>query len=40
MSVVKGATELKETLDSTIATMTRDDFNTIMNDAIAVQPEI
>ena len=40
VSVGKGNTELQKMLDDYLATMTEADFNKIMNDAIAVQPEI
>ena len=38
ISIMKGNTELKEALDSVLSTMTADDFNAIMADAIAIQP--
>ena len=38
VSVKKGNTELKEAIDSVLSTMTADDFNTLMNEAIAIQP--
>lgn len=38
ISVMKGNTELKEALDSVLSTMTADDFNDLMADAIAIQP--
>ena len=38
ISVMKGNTELKEAIDSVLSTMTADDFNTLMNEAIAIQP--
>jgi len=40
VSVGKGNTELQQMLNDYLATMTEDDFNRIMNEAIAVQPEI
>ena len=40
ISVVKGNTTLKDAMDSVLSTMTSDDFNEIMNEAISVQPEI
>ncbi len=40
ISVVKGNTALKQAMDDVLSTMTADDFNNIMNSAIAVQPEI
>ncbi len=38
VSVKKGNTELKDAIDSVLGEMTADDFNTIMNEAIAIQP--
>ena len=38
ISLMKGNTVLKEALDSVLSTMTADDFNAMMADAIAVQP--
>ena len=38
VSVMKGNTELKDAIDSVLSTMTEDDFNEIMDEAIAVQP--
>ena len=40
VSVGKGNTELQQMLDTFLDTMTEDDFNKIMNEAIAIQPEI
>ncbi len=40
ISVVKGNTQLKDAMDAVLSTMTAEDFNTIMDQAIAVQPEI
>ena len=40
MSVAKGNTELLDAMNSVLSTMTEDDFNTIMDQAIAVQPEV
>ncbi|MBQ8835157.1 MAG: transporter substrate-binding domain-containing protein [Oscillospiraceae bacterium] len=40
ISVLKGNTQLKEAIDSVLSTMTVDDFNALMDEAIAVQPEI
>ncbi len=40
MSVVKGNTSLLDALNSYLSTMTADDFNALMDEAIAVQPEI
>ena len=38
ISVMKGNTELKDAIDSVLSTMTADDFNAMMDEAIAVQP--
>lgn len=38
ISIMKGNTVLKEALDSILSTMTADDFNDLMAEAIAVQP--
>ena len=38
VSVMKGNTALKDAIDSVLSTMTADDFNEIMDEAIAVQP--
>ncbi len=38
ISIMKGNTALKEALDSILSTMTADDFNALMAEAIAVQP--
>ncbi|HIY20405.1 MAG TPA: transporter substrate-binding domain-containing protein, partial [Candidatus Flavonifractor merdigallinarum] len=40
MSVVKGNTELLNAMNDVLSTMTEDDFNAIMDQAIAVQPEV
>ena len=40
VSVGKGNAELQKMLNDYLATMTEDDFNRIMNEAIAIQPEI
>ncbi len=40
ISVVKGNTALKDAFDAVLSTMTADDFNALMDEAIAVQPEI
>lgn len=40
ISVLKGNTELKNAIDRVLSAMTADDFNTLMNLAIAIQPEI
>ena len=38
ISVRKGNTELKDAIDGVLSTMTTDDFNTMMDEAIAIQP--
>ena len=38
ISVMKGNTVLKDAIDSVLSGMTEEDFNAMMNDAIAVQP--
>ena len=38
ISIMKGNTVLKEALDSILSTMTADDFNALMAEAIAIQP--
>ena len=38
ISVMKGNTELKHAIDSVLSTMTADDFNAMMDEAIAIQP--
>ncbi len=38
ISLMKGNTVLKEAIDSVLSTMTVDDFNDLMDEAIAVQP--
>ena len=40
ISVLKGNTQLKEAIDAVLSEMTVDDFNALMDEAIAVQPEI
>ena len=40
IAVQKGNTELKDAIDSVLSTMTADDFNELMNQAIAIQPEV
>lgn len=40
ISVKKGNTTLLDAMNAVLGTMTEDDFNSIMNDAIAVQPEV
>ena len=38
ISVRKGNTVLKDAIDSVLSTMTADDFNTLMDEAISIQP--
>ncbi len=38
ISVMKGNTILKDAIDSVLSTMTADDFNELMDEAIAIQP--
>ena len=38
VSVMKGNTALKDAIDSVLSTMTADDFNAMMDEAIAIQP--
>lgn len=38
VSVMKGNTELKDAIDSVLSTMTADDFNEMMDEAISIQP--
>ena len=38
ISVMNGYTELKDAIDSVLSTMTADDFNAMMDEAIAIQP--
>ena len=38
ISIRKGNTELKDKINSVLATLTTDDYNEMMNEAIAVQP--
>jgi putative lysine transport system substrate-binding protein len=38
ISLMKGNTELKDAIDSVLSTMTADDFNELMDEAIAIQP--
>ena len=38
ISVMKGNTVLKDDIDSVLSGMTEDDFNAMMEDAIAIQP--
>ena len=40
ISVLKGNTALKEAIDSVLSTMTEDDFNALMDEAISIQPEV
>ena len=40
ISVVKGNDFLKNAMDEVLNTMTVDDFNSLMDEAISVQPEI
>ena len=40
MSVVKGNTELRDAMNNVLSAMTEDDFNAMMDHAIAVQPEV
>ena len=40
ISVQKGNTELKDAINTVLSAMTEDDFNALMNQAIAVQPEM
>jgi ABC-type amino acid transport substrate-binding protein len=38
VSLMKGNTVLKDAIDSVLSTMTADDFDALMNEAIAIQP--
>ena len=38
VSLMKGNTALKEKIDAVLSTMTADDFNALMEQAIAIQP--
>ena len=40
ISVRKGNTTLKDAIDSVLSTMTEDDFNQLMDEAIRIQPEV
>ncbi len=40
ISILKGNTALKDAIDSVLSTMTVDDFNALMDEAISVQPEV
>ena len=40
ISVKQGNTELADAIDSVLSTMTEDDFNALMDQAIAIQPEV
>ena len=38
--VQKGNTALAEAIDAVLSTMTEDDFNALMDQAISIQPEV
>ena len=38
VSLMKGNTVLREAIDSVLSTMTADDFNALMAEAISIQP--
>ena len=40
ISVQKGNTALAEAIDAVLSTMTEDDFNALMDQAISIQPEV
>ena len=40
ISVKKGSTELLDAMNAVLSTMTEDDFNALMDEAISVQPEV
>ena len=40
ISVLKGNVELKEAIDRVLSAMREEDFNTLMDNAIAIQPEV
>ena len=40
IAVQKGNTALKDAIDAVLSTMTEDDFNALMDEAIAIQPEV
>lgn len=40
IAVKKGNTELEDAINSVLSTMTEDDFNDLMTQAIAIQPEV
>ena len=40
ISVLKGNVELKEAIDRVLSAMSEEDFNTLMDNAIAIQPEV
>ena len=40
ISVLKGNTQLKDAIDAVLSAMTVEDFNALMDEAIAAQPEI
>ena len=40
ISVKQGNTELADAINAVLSTMTEDDFNALMDQAIAIQPEV
>ena len=40
IAVQKGNTALKDAIDAVLSTMTEDDFNALMDEAISIQPEV
>ena len=40
ISVLKGNDTLREAIDAVLSTMSADDFNALMDRAIAIQPEV
>ena len=40
ISVKQGNTELADAINSVLSTMTEDDFNALMDQAITIQPEV
>ena len=40
ISVKQGNTELADAINSVLSTMTEDDFNALMDQAISIQPEV
>ena len=40
IAVKTGNTELKDAIDSVLSTMSEDDFNALMDEAIQIQPEV